>query len=571
MDPLRAAFRVAEQIPDGEKYRAEFRFCWRAVGLAALRVGDDEVYDRAIDITGTEREGAELRLAALRSRHRRSTEFARDFVQRLAEWEEVLWRSELSELAPLLVNTTGAVGALEIINGIDDAFTRTTMYSNIASAAVDPDFKLAVLRLARESASLTERGNYNYALKHVVSGFIDAGWLDLAEEAVGAMNDPEIKLDYLDRLREAARAADDHRRAGRAETEEDDIRGATPGIRSQSEILLVAETLVGMDLDEDFPSSGTLFKRVGRLLRDGDSEGAAALVREHFPARLCPATLAFPEDQLSALLAFQVRALVGYDRNDLKVEYLTDLAIGLMERGLEVPSTVAQALAADDLIRLSPPAPMSIHAIDPTTLSFDAFVLHLFNRPVARTEEDERIFNRETNMDPGVADPEALVTMTARLFREFGQIAPRYSVEQVDKAMWFLQGYPYMIFSEAGSRHVSDAAALELLTSTYHLFADYVAGRGLSDDVTSFHMIYDQMWGNDSWQPVLFETMVRVLETDDDDCRAAALHGLNHLHDRREWRASVERVIDEFLKRGGPSLAPGIIAYARECRDGRAL
>jgi len=425
--------------------------------------------------------------------------------------------------------------------------------------------------MARESASLTEQGNYNYALKHVVSGFIDAGRLDLAEEAVGAMNDPEIKLDYLERLREAARAADDHRRAGRAETGEDDIRDATPGIRSQSEILLVAETLVGMDLDEDFPSSGTLFKRVGRLLRDGDQAGAIALVREQFPARLCPATLALPEPELAALLLFQLGAAERYRRNDVKVEYLTDLAIGLRERGLATPADVSEALDEEPFLWLAPPASVSVHAIDPTTLSFESFVLHLFNRPVARTEEDARIFNRETNMDPGVADPEALVTMTARLFREFGQIAPRYSPEQVDKAMWFLQGDPYMIFSEAGSRHVSDAAALELLTSTYHVFADYVAGRGLSDDVTSFHMVYDQMWGNDSWQPVLFETMVRVLEIDDDDCRAAALHGLNHLHDRREWRASVERVIDEFLKRGGSNLAPGIVAYARECRDGRAL
>jgi len=132
--------RITEQIPASEKYRAEYRFCWRAVGLAALRVGDAEVFDRAIEVMGLEREGAELRLAALRAGHRRSTEFAHDFIQRLTEWEEVLWRSELSELAPLLVNTTGAVGALEIINGIDDAFTRTTMYSNIARAAVDRDF-----------------------------------------------------------------------------------------------------------------------------------------------------------------------------------------------------------------------------------------------------------------------------------------------------------------------------------------------------------------------------------------------------------------------------------------------
>jgi hypothetical protein len=81
------------------------------------------------------------------------------------------------------------------------------------------------------------------------------------------------------------------------------------------------------------------------------------------------------------------------------------------------------------------------------------------------------------------------------------------------------------------------------------------------------------MWW-DNWRdiapgPVLdsaFETALRVLELDNDYCRYAALHGLNHLP-----HPGTAAAVDQFLLRHGSELTEEMTAYANACRDRKAM
>ncbi len=61
----------------------------------------------------------------------------------------------------------------------------------------------------------------------------------------------------------------------------------------------------------------------------------------------------------------------------------------------------------------------------------------------------------------------------------------------------------------------------------------------------------------------MVETLERILRLDVRHCQQAALHGLNHIATPQE-RALL---IDPFLRMPRDEK---LIAYARECRDGRA-
>jgi hypothetical protein len=62
----------------------------------------------------------------------------------------------------------------------------------------------------------------------------------------------------------------------------------------------------------------------------------------------------------------------------------------------------------------------------------------------------------------------------------------------------------------------------------------------------------------------IFATLCDILGSDSEHCQRAALHGLNHLRHPR-----TQEVVDGFLG-SHPDLAPALVTYAQECREGRA-
>ena len=169
VDLLRAALTITEGIPNFPDYKLEREFCWLAAGKAALILGDDTVVERALDALGEERLGAELRLVALRSDSTHRADILADFLDRLAYWENWLWRSELSELAAAFGRHFSVVAVSSAVQRLDDPFTRTSMLVSLAEGVRDPVMKSSLLRDARNAAEVVD-GDRDYALMHVVSG-----------------------------------------------------------------------------------------------------------------------------------------------------------------------------------------------------------------------------------------------------------------------------------------------------------------------------------------------------------------------------------------------------------------
>lgn len=573
MDLLRAALTITESIPPSRDYKVEREFCWLAVGKAGLAVGDDHVFERALDALGEQRLGAELRLAALRSNSTHRRDILADFLDRLAYWEKWLWRSELGDLATAFGEHFSVVAVSSAAGRIDDPFTRTSMLVRLADGVRDPVMKASLLRDARDAAAEVVDGDGDYALKHVVSGCIRAGLLDEASDAVDAMEDPEIRLDYLERLRLALEKSGRTDQAESIAEQRGAVTDANPDARPQSETIAEARALLEYEIDPDHPSDRSVFKRIAEMMAAGAHQEAIDAVKERFLTRVCPAVLDLTEDELASLLLLQLERVHAYRRNDLKVEFLTDLAREFHARNKRPFPAITDYVSSADFLPVAPAALPSIHAIDPSSLSFDEFVKLLFDRPVAETEEESRILERERDDDPEIADPANLVRLSTELFLRFGEIAPRFSPEQVDQGLWDLLGYPYGLHDVLDRGGLSAGVVLPCVRAAYHVFADYVARHEVPDSATKFNMWWDEFWYSKSpeFYAALVETMTNVLELPDEHSRYAALHGLGHLVGRGSPAIGVPEAIRAFLARRRDELTPDLAEYAEYAARGEVM
>ncbi|MBK8560405.1 hypothetical protein [Candidatus Amarobacter glycogenicus] len=512
-------------------------------------------------------------MAVVTSRSSRRPDILGDFLARVEFWEPHLWRGELSDLAGALGRYFSVVEIARAVASIEDRFTRTTMLVQLADGVTDKVMKVSLLADARHEAWDVEDGNYDYALKHVVSGFIDAGMFAEAGEAVDAMRNPEIRLDYLAYLSSALEKAGKGDEADKILSDRSELESVNPDTRPQSELLAEAESLLEMDLDPDFPSIRTLFGSVETDVRAGRFDEALTAIRQHFPTLFCPASLELDSDTLRQLLLFQIERVRSFNRNDLKVEFLTDLAGTAHARAAEIPSEIEGAISTSEFLRLEPAAVPSVHSVDPSVLEFSEFVRVLFERPVPLNDEEQRIYDRERAEDPDVSDPEALVRLATELFLCFGEVAPKFSPEQVNQAMWTLLGHPYWLYEAMTEDGVREESVIDCLEAAYRVFADYVSLTKLPDFSSKFNMWWDEFWKFESpkvWA-ALFGTMVRVLELPEEESRYAALHGLGHLVGRNTPVEGVAAAIDSFLSRHEGELSDKLYGYARNARVGEIL
>lgn len=185
--------------------------------------------------------------------------------------------------------------------------------------------------------------------------------------------------------------------------------------------------------------------------------------------------------------------------------------------------------------------------------------------------------------------PAILVRHMTRLFSEFGPIATKYSLAQIDQAVWGILGAKLRLHELLFDASLPLPARLECIRSMYHVYSDFVAKleTDLPRDLSGFWMWWDLVLDG-FWTPprpfvagtykgdaskldsesrvlldVMFETLKRILDLPHRDAQSCALHGLGHLQ-HPEVRGTVQQYIDAKK----PEFP---LAWLEECRDGTVM
>lgn len=227
--------------------------------------------------------------------------------------------------------------------------------------------------------------------------------------------------------------------------------------------------------------------------------------------------------------------------------------------------------------------------LDLPSKSFDEFEVFFFDRTMVPDGQIFSHFHADADGrqydDVAHSSPEVVVRHMTGLFSHFGEIAPRYSLAQVDQAIWGI----FTSFSLDGLLFDTSLLLpdrLECVRSMYRVFADFVT-QSKEGEWGGFWMWWDFIL-HDFWLPprprlpgtrrgdpekldaesrilldAIFETLTRILELPDKHAQRSALHGLGHLH-HPAVHETVQRYIDTH--QSGFDLA-----WLEQCRDGNVL
>jgi hypothetical protein len=229
--------------------------------------------------------------------------------------------------------------------------------------------------------------------------------------------------------------------------------------------------------------------------------------------------------------------------------------------------------------------------LDLSSKSYDHFVEFFFNREVV--SEDKLFYLYATDLsgeryDEAIpSSPAILVEQMTKLFSEFGEIATKYSLSQIDQGIWGILGPSFhslyrLVFADA----VPLPSRLECIRSMYFVYSDFVARSESEPDpnLSGFFMWWDFLlhgfWSLD--RPVIpgtyrgdaskldgesrimldemFETLKRILDLPHTETQRCALHGLGHL-----YHPEVHDTVQQYIDAKKSDLP---LAWLEECRDG---
>jgi hypothetical protein len=229
---------------------------------------------------------------------------------------------------------------------------------------------------------------------------------------------------------------------------------------------------------------------------------------------------------------------------------------------------------------------------DISQLSYQEFADFFFSRPgPARTDVYAKAAFPEA-WDCSRAD--IAVTHLTALFRDFARIGRRFTIGQIDQALWELlspgQELPQCLWDES----VPIPERLECIRAMYSVFSDFVATCNTEQGENCFYMWWDFIADSFWFQPkhfgvdgklkirqgevekldasdhalldAMFETLEEILALPDARTKSYALHGLGHLH-HPGVQALVQRHIDQYRD----SLTPEDLKWAEQCRDGSVI
>jgi hypothetical protein len=241
----------------------------------------------------------------------------------------------------------------------------------------------------------------------------------------------------------------------------------------------------------------------------------------------------------------RLRRYIEYKFNDLNVRLLADLA----EAGGVADADVEQILLSDMFHAIQPPRAPSVGR-DVSNLDASALADFVFRRPVILHDADQQLLEGSDCFDEGARD-DGFARRVLEMFENFGSVAPRYSMEQIDQGLWLLLSGPLCVRLD-----------LECSDRMLNPFRDYYAHCGEHYTGTAFYMWWDLIRPGAKALSVLEQ----ILALPSAACQRAALHGLNHL--RPDPRAS--ELVARYIERNRSSMTPEELEYAEMCRDGRA-
>ncbi len=206
--------------------------------------------------------------------------------------------------------------------------------------------------------------------------------------------------------------------------------------------------------------------------------------------------------------------------------------------------------------------------VDLCQFSFEQFVAFIFDRDIPAKSE---------KWDPWYAhmraafDPAPICDYYLRLFKQPRFLLERFSAAQLEVGFWAISSHNFLGCSVTDliwNVELPLSAREECVRSMFYLYRDLFA---IEPSGTAGFMWWDSvcwhLWhrgkkdrvrgGEDlSMQDVMFETLLQILALESENCQAAALHGLGHLH-----HPATARVIEDYLRRH-PSLTDEGRAYA---------
>jgi len=258
----------------------------------------------------------------------------------------------------------------------------------------------------------------------------------------------------------------------------------------------------------------------------------------------------------------RLRRFLEYGYNDLRVFFLTECS----EAG-GLDDQEAEQLVNDEVFhRIAPPRPPSIYS-DPSHFDLDSLTRSLFGRPICQRASDRSLIDGNGSLT--IADLGSFINTLRDLFQGFGEIAPRFSPEQVDQGVWYLFGEPFWLVSQLVSGQIPSEQVIAITHAMYYPFRDYYLPMAELYSGTAFFMWWDN-FSSGCKDPVLNATAIdvlrRILVLPHKACRDAALHGLNHLFP--DPRASA--IIETYLDNNRESMSKDEIVWAKLCKAGEA-
>ncbi len=234
-----------------------------------------------------------------------------------------------------------------------------------------------------------------------------------------------------------------------------------------------------------------------------------------------------------------------------------------------------------------------LRILDLSSKTFEEFVAFFFARELVPDDEQFDYFLREPSgqqYDEAVlSSPDVVVGHMTKLFSEFGRIAPRYSLAQLDQGVWGILGANLRLYELLWDTSVPLPQRVQCIRSMYSVYSDFVSASNEDVSKTGFSMWWDLiLHGFWAWQTVeqrsegggrsrldiesrllldaMFETLQRILDLPGWSSQECALHGLGHLH-----HGEVRKTVQEFIDSHRNELTQQRFQWAEECRDGTVL
>jgi hypothetical protein len=216
--------------------------------------------------------------------------------------------------------------------------------------------------------------------------------------------------------------------------------------------------------------------------------------------------------------------------------------------------------------------------------SFEAWVAFAFDRPVPAGKEANWWHLHEDDAEMFlIVDPVLQVEHARRLFSDPLFLRDRFTAAQLEQGFWFLSSSGPTVCGKFFADHLWDSRfPLELrraaIGAMFDLYAKLFA---LFPTEDATYMWWDLLVSNviedDDGESIvprsdadqeqvrlaMVATLGRILQLEQRHCQEAAMHALKHIATPRERSA----LIDPFLRLPRDEK---LLAYARECRAGRA-